>query len=166
MKNEPTTVSKLSEHREPHKSILEFLEGVDGEFDPFCSKDCIEVCLDDFDLKRGKSDEERDEINEQIEEALSDLERDGLIISKSDMYVGEKYAHVSFKEQIEAEEDEYEALKSRVYAGAEKHGMWPKWSESDGWRLEGPTGVVCGNMRELEGYLLELDVDEAAKSAA
>jgi hypothetical protein len=153
------TVTKLIEERQPHKAILALLEDQPPveEMDIFCTRACIEACLDDI------NEEQKDD----IATALRDLEREGLIISKFDRFAGEKYAHACHKERIDAEEAEYDALKERVYAGAKKHGLWPKWCERDGWRLVdgGGEAVAFGPMDNLETYLKGLDQD-AQKPAA
>jgi hypothetical protein len=155
------------EERQPHKTILEFLKGVPAEEgrDAFCDEECILACFDYF---KDKDDDEREEEEARVEEALSDLEEAGLILTNRNWRTGKtEYAHVSFKERIEAEEADYEALKERVHAGAKKHGLWPKWRERDGWRLvnAGNITVARGPMDSLETYLERL-VQDAEKPAA
>jgi hypothetical protein len=142
------TITKLPEQRQPHRKILDLLEPV-CEDSLFTSEETLKSCFEaeDFDVAR---------------EALSDLEREGSIISRN-RSSGTEYALAKYQGQIEAEETEYEALKERVYTAAKRHGLWPKWRQNEGWRLVngGGKAEAYGNMRVLDEYLHELDANAA-----
>ena len=130
--------------RRLHKAILYILGKVDCEDEAecvLCRAEVLELRLDGFE-------------REQIEDALRELEGEGVIIGKHDAN-GASYALAKYKEMVEAEEAEYEALKTRVYAAAQRFALSPKWKPSEGWRLVGASGELAarGNMRELEEYL-------------
>jgi hypothetical protein len=144
------TLISLPEQRHPHKEILDVLGNVTSEDSAdavLCSIDSMQMCLDGFD-------------SEQIRDALREMEQEGLVVER----YFEKFALSKYKELVEADDHEYEALKSRVHEAAKRHGLWPKWN--DGWMLVDPSGeaVAYGNMRVLDEYLRELDANE--KSAA
>lgn len=137
--------AKMTENnRHPHKEILHILGKVDCEDEAqgvLVRAEVLELCLDGFE-------------REQINAALLELQGEGAIVGKRDPN-GTSFALARYEELIKAEEAEYTALKTRVYAAAQRAGLWLKWKPSEGWHfINVPGGVaVRGNMRVLEAYL-------------
>jgi hypothetical protein len=78
------TVAKLPEQRQPHKKILDLLVP-NCEDLPFMSEEALKLCfeVDDFQV---------------VSEALSDLNREGSIISRMDRSGGMEYALAKYEE--------------------------------------------------------------------
>jgi len=78
------TITKLPEQRQPHEKILDLLAPVCEDLS-FMSEEALKLCfeVDDFEV---------------VHEALRDLEREGLIISRMDRRGGMEYALAKYEE--------------------------------------------------------------------
>ena len=78
------TVAKLPEQRQPHKKVLDLLEPACDDL-PFLNEELLKLCfeVDDFQV---------------VSEALSDLNREGSIISRTDRSGGMGYALAKYEE--------------------------------------------------------------------
>ena len=136
-----------AETRHPHKELLEILSDVelDGETPlmPLWPKFLLLGSQKDDDLKPFSDDE--------ISNALLDLENEDTVVSRTDMHSNE--GQVGISELVDLADGPYQDLKHEVFTKSKAAGLWPKWRE--GWRLVDGAGstVFTGPMFALNQYL-------------